>query len=226
MRGDETFVSDDESANRECKPRTIADIIPSIQNAAPPTPLMFPVVKDDSYVLKSLASVGRNDRNRLDSNCSSRTRAREQALARLTAQSSGNAQHLHSRTNSDVSFAGFASFDQVRRNFKFSPNRAPFCLHANTNSKADVSSLSNDASYFSMDSSEVEVARRCEAVGSPFSMASVSLYGHVTRPGSRDPFDYGILVMPTFAPVRPPSMESTIDDTFDFVHGHSSQAAR
>ena len=151
---------------------------------------MFPVIKDDSYVLKSLASVSRNDRDRLDSNCSSRTRAREQALVRLTAQSSGNAQHLHSRMNSDVGFAGFALFDQVRRIFKFGPNRAPFYLPANTNSKADVSSTSNEASYFSSDSSEVEVARRCEAVDSPFSIVSVSSYGHVTRPGSRDPFDF------------------------------------
>ena len=124
------------------------------------------------------------------------------------------------------SFVGFASFDQVRRNLEFGPNGAPFHPPANASSKADVSSSSNDASYFSTDSSEVEVARRCEAVDSPFSMASVSSYGHVTRPGSRDPFDYGIPVMPTFAPVRPLSMESTIDDTFDFVRSHSSQAAR
>jgi hypothetical protein len=52
-------------------------------------------------------------------------------------------------------------------------------------------------------------------------MASVSSYGHVTQPGSKDPFDYGVSIMPTFAPVRPPSMDaSTIDDTFDFVCGH------
>lgn len=52
-------------------------------------------------------------------------------------------------------------------------------------------------------------------------MASVSSYGHVTRPGSKDPFDYGVSIMPTFAPIRPPSMDaSTIDDTFNFVRGH------
>ena len=50
VRGNETFVSDDESANRERKPRILVDIIPPIQNAASPTLLMFPVVKDDSYV--------------------------------------------------------------------------------------------------------------------------------------------------------------------------------
>ena len=83
----------------------------------------------------------------------------------------------YSRTNSDVSFAGFTLFDQVRRNFEFGPNRAPFYPPANTSSKADVSSSLNDAAYFFTDSSEVEVARRCEAVDSPFSMVSVSSYG-------------------------------------------------
>ena len=147
-------------------------------------------------------------------------------LARLTAQSSGNPQHLHSRTNSYLSFVGFTSFDQVCRNFEFGPNGAPFHPPANASSKADMSSSLNDALYFSTDLSEVEIARWCEAVDSPFSMGSVSSYGHVIQPGSRDPFDYGILVMPTVAPVRPPSMESTINDMFDFVCGHSSQAAR
>ena len=71
-------------------------------------------------------------------------------------------------------------FDQVRRNFEFGPNRAPFYLPANTSSKVDVSSLLNDAAYFFTDSSEVEVVRRCEAVDSPFSMASVLSYGCVT----------------------------------------------
>ena len=50
MQGNETFVLDDESANRECKPQSLADIIPPIQNTASLTLLMFPVVKDDSYI--------------------------------------------------------------------------------------------------------------------------------------------------------------------------------
>ena len=50
MHGNETFVLDDESANRECKPQSLADIIPPIQNTASLTLLMFPVVKDDSYI--------------------------------------------------------------------------------------------------------------------------------------------------------------------------------
>jgi hypothetical protein len=56
-------ASDEKSVEEEHKPRTLADIIPPISNMTSPTPLMFPMVKDDSFVLQSLASVGRNDRN-------------------------------------------------------------------------------------------------------------------------------------------------------------------
>ena len=111
-------------------------------------------------------------------------------------------------------------FDQVCCNFEFGPNGTLFYLPENTNFKEDVSSLSNDVSYFSTDSSEFEVAKWCEAVNSLFSMASVSSYGRVTRPGSRGLFNYGIPLMSTLALVRPPLMKSTIDDTFNFVRGH------
>jgi hypothetical protein len=60
--------------------------------------------------------------------------------------------------------------------------------------------------------------RRCEFVESLYSMAGVSSYGHVTRPGLKDPIDHGVLIMTMFAPTHQPSMDAlTIDNNWMII---------
>ena len=77
----------------------------------------------------------------------------------------------YTRHSSEGSFAGFKSFDEVRRGFEFT-NRQAFYPPVNVSSRM--------------------AHKNRESV---FSIASVSSYRFVTNPGSTDPFDYGMPVL-------------------------------
>ena len=149
-----------------------------------------------------------------------------------------------SRPMLGISFEGFTSFEEVRRRFEFSGNRPGFYPPPVPSIPSNVDSFSfgssRNASYsfipsnssmasYNPNAAQCGVPHKCQ---SAFSIASVSLYGHVINPGSTDPFNYGALLMPSLQerPVsedeegdwdgmslRSISMSMSVDDTFAFV---------
>ena len=102
-----------------------------------------------------------------------------------------------SRPVSGISFAGFESFDEVRRGFEFSGDRSFYPPPPRGNRRG--------------------AHRRDE---STFSMASVSSYGRVLNNGVKDPFDYGLPSLrerPSLEDISSISMSMTVDDTFAFM---------
>lgn len=99
----------------------------------------------------------------------------------------------HSRNTSEASFNGFESFDEIRRGFEFGPNRPAF--------------------YPPPGATSLPSHGRHESV---YSMASVSSYGAVIRPGTMDPFGFGP-DRPLSADDASLSMSLTVDDTFSFL---------
>ena len=169
------------------KPMTLSDIIPPLSHQLM---LSNASTEDDSAVLNSIYAKAVDiapaaPRMRLDSDSSSKHRARDSARASPKA--------AHNRHSSELSFAGFSSFEEVRRGFEFA-NRHAFYPPPNISSRL--------------------AHRKHESI---FSIASVSSYGFVINPGSTDPFDYG---MPMRG--RPLSEISTlsvsVDDTFAYVN--------
>jgi hypothetical protein len=122
------------------------------------------MTEDDSAVLNSIYAKAIDlapaaPRMRLDSDSSSKRYARDSVKPPARAS--------HNRHSSDLSFAGFSSFDEVRRGFEYA-NRQAFYPPLNVSSRL--------------------AHRKHESV---FSIASVSSYGFVINAGSTDPFDYG-----------------------------------
>jgi serine/arginine repetitive matrix protein 2 len=119
---------------------------------------------DDDSILKSIfvkAADILTARVRVDFDSSSKRRVRDfSRTLGLTTDS---------RHSSGVIFAGFESFEEVRRGFEFNNNRPAF--------------------YPPSGATWRDTHGR---QGSLFSIASVSSYGRVTNPGSTDPFDYGL----------------------------------
>jgi hypothetical protein len=105
-----------------------------------------------------------------------------------------------SRPTSGVSFAGFESFDEVRRGFEFSDERPAF--------------------YPPPVPTRRVPHRRHE---SAFSMMSVSSYGHVINPGSVDPFDYGLPSLRESSSSASVSVIFSVDDTFAFMANRPRQ---
>lgn len=110
--------------------------------------------------------------------------------------------YRHSQASSVSSFAGFDSFEEVRRGFEFNSERPGFYPPPSTN---------NQSRYIR---------------DSVMSIASVSSYGHVINPGIPDPFDFGLPSLQE----RPLSenlstMSFTVDDTFSFLN-HASRRRR
>jgi serine/arginine repetitive matrix protein 2 len=171
---------------------TLSDIIPPPSHVRA---LSTSVVEEDSEVLKSIyakaAEVDAADsRIRVDSTTSFKRRARDMAMASLTGAIG------HKRGVSEASFAGFDSFEEVRRGFEFGPNRPAF--YPVQSARATKRTHGREESVFSI--------------------ASISSYGSVINAGSRDPFGFIAPNMPS----RPPSMDmsismSTMDDTFSFL---------
>lgn len=77
----------------------------------------------------------------------------------------------HARQSSDVSFLGFSSFGAIRTKFEFGPDRPDF--------------------YSSLQTSQASMMKSHLRHESLFSIASVSSYGEVIKPGMTDPFNYG-----------------------------------
>ncbi|RDB27260.1 hypothetical protein Hypma_004359 [Hypsizygus marmoreus] len=166
------------------KPQTLSDIIPppshvrSLSNSS--------IMDEDDSVLQSIFAKitdvpQARPRPRVDSDSCTKRRARE-------------IQYRHSRHSSGLSFAGFDSFDEVRRGFEFSTDR-PFYP------PAPVTRRNNHSRHESL-----------------FSIASVSSYGRAVNYGLNDPFDYGLPSLKE----RPSSedmtsMSMTVDDTFSFL---------
>ncbi|KAF9457373.1 hypothetical protein BDZ94DRAFT_1175700 [Collybia nuda] len=171
------------AAPQQEKPKTLSDIIPppshvrSLSNSS--------MLDEDDSILKSIFAKAADipqPRARVNSDSSVKRRARENY-------------YRHSRHSSGLSFAGFDSFDEVRRGFEFNNNSAPFY-------PPPASRRYNHNKHDSL-----------------FSIASVSSYGHVLNAGSTDPFDYGL---PSLRE-RPSSedmsisMSMSVDDTFSFL---------
>jgi serine/arginine repetitive matrix protein 2 len=180
-----------EGKQEKKKPLTLSDIIPPPSHSHS---LSQSATEEDSAVLKSIFAKAVDipaaaPRMRLDSDSSSKRQVRDNSWR--------TAATAHNRHSSEVSFAGFESFEEVRRGFEFA-NRQAYYPAANMSRRTQW---------------------RRESV---FSIASVSSYGHIINPGVPDPFDYGV-PMPVLRG-RPLSMDETlnmsmtVDDTFSFIH--------
>ncbi|KAG6896181.1 hypothetical protein C0992_009839 [Termitomyces sp. T32_za158] len=166
-------------------PKTLADIIPPPCHVRSLSNSSSMLLEDDS-VLKSIFGKASSDvRPRLNSDSSVQRRAWENAQT----------QYRHSRHSSVVSFAGFESFDEVRRGFEFS----------------------GDQSFYPPPSRRVGNPRQRDSV---LSIASVSSYGRAHDFGLADPFDYGLpsLRESPSSENLSISMSVTVDDTFSFIH--------
>ncbi|KAH7906866.1 hypothetical protein BJ138DRAFT_568044 [Hygrophoropsis aurantiaca] len=178
------------------RPVTLADIIPPPALAHSLSGASMEI--DESALLNSIFAQALEipspaTRVRLDSDSSSKRKARN--LARNSVANS------HYRHSSQLSFAGFDSFAEVRRGFEFNDSRPGFYP------PSGVTSLSQHGRHESV-----------------FSIASVSSYGHVINSGSADPFDYAAAAHLHSLRERPSSdeysfdMSTTVDDTFSFIH--------
>ena len=176
---------------KEQEPLTLSDIIPpsAIAKSLSATSL----AGDETAVLNSIFAKAVEipsppSRTRLDSDSNSKRLARASNVPG------------HYRHSSELSFAGFDSFPEVRRGFEFHDNRPNFYPPPGVTSRSQHS--------------------RHESV---FSIASVSSYGQVINNGSTDPFDYGAIAPLPSLRERPSSDEfsfsmSSLDDTFSFIH--------
>jgi hypothetical protein len=173
---------------------TLSDIIPPLAIAKSLSATSL--AGDESAVLNSIFAKAVEipsppSRARLDSDSSSKCIGRSAARASNVPG--------HRRHSSELSFAGFDSFAEVRRGFEFHDHRPNFYPPPGANSR------SQHNKHESM-----------------FSIASISSYGQVINHGSTDPFDYGALPLPSLRE-RPSSDEfsftmSSLNDTFSFIH--------
>ncbi|KZT71092.1 hypothetical protein DAEQUDRAFT_136451 [Daedalea quercina L-15889] len=185
-------------------PLTLSDIIPPLTRSASRSSVIEedssvlksimakaaePPVEEDSLVMKSIMAEAQEivevpRRRALSDSSSKRAMVDPQSYASRASNSD------HSRRESEASFAGFESFEEVRRGFEFA-NRPAFYPPPGANARR---------SHF-----------RDESL---FSIASVSSYGDVLHAGVPDPFGYGFS-RPASSDV---SMSMTVDDTFSFMH--------
>ncbi|GLB36845.1 hypothetical protein LshimejAT787_0311320 [Lyophyllum shimeji] len=170
------------SPPQQVKPQTLSDIIPplshvrSLSNASA-------MLEDDSVLKSIFAKASDIPRPRVNSDSSVKRRTRE------------GLQYRHSRHSSGMSFAGFDSFDEVRRGFEFS-NDQPFY--------PPPAATRRHYNHRQQDSL--------------FSIASVSSYGQPRDYGLPDPFDYGLPSLrerPSSEDMS--SLSLTVDDTFSFL---------
>ena len=174
------------------QPLTLSDIIPSPSHARSLS--CSTNMDEDDDVLKSIFAkiTGPQTRSRVNSEASARQVAREKRRSIYKARS---------RPTSGISFAGFDSFDEVRRGFEFSDERPAF--------------------YPPPAATRRGPHRRHE---STFSIMSVSSYGHVINSGIPDPFDYGLPSLrerPSSEDMNKSfSLDSDIEDTFAFMENH------
>lgn len=198
----------------EKKPLTLSDIIPPISyaNSLSSRSASF----EDDSVLNSIYAQAAPmptvpDRMRLDSDVSFRPQNRSSAPRGLADdrfasrdQSSGflsvptdESLASRSRPASHLSFQGFDSFEQIRRNFEFGPDRPAF--------------------YAPVDMS----FRGGYGRESVFSLASISSVGDVVHPGVADPF--GFNASRRDSTHSDLTMSTTVDDTFAFIKRNQSR---
>ncbi|EMD32355.1 hypothetical protein CERSUDRAFT_108803 [Gelatoporia subvermispora B] len=143
------------------KPLTLSDIIPPLSHNRS---LSDSSLLESDSVLKSIMAKASEfppfQRQRLDSDSSSKRRARDFTFNDTSATS-------HSRSVSEASFTGFDSFEEVRRGFEFGRDRPAFYPPP-----AALPRVSH---------------QRDESV---FSIASISSYGALIDSGTFDPFGY------------------------------------
>lgn len=175
------------------EPLTLSDIIPPLSVAKSLS--ASSLAGDESAVLNSIFAKAIEvssppSRVRLDSDSSSKRIGRSAARASNVPG--------HRRHSSELSFAGFDSFAEVRRGFEFHDHRPNFYPPPGATSRSQHNKRE-----------------------SMFSIGSVSSYGQVINHGSTDPFDYGTSPLPSLRE-RPSSDEfsftmSSLDDTFSFI---------
>ncbi|KAI0635339.1 hypothetical protein C8Q77DRAFT_1054820 [Trametes polyzona] len=184
-----------ETSETDSRPLTLSDIIPPISHSRSQSQASN--VEDDS-VLKSILAKAADSlpaetgRARVDSQTSSKR------SPHVSFPEDVSRPPAHSRTESGLSFAGFDSFEEVRRGFEFRPDRPAFWPPR-----------------------EAVFRPAHQQHESLYSIASISSYGAVVNPGEQDPFGYA------HGPSRPPSMDDmslsmsmsmSVDDTFSFIH--------
>jgi len=177
-------------------PLTLSDIIPPHSNHSHNNS-RGSLVEEDSSILKSIMAQANTvlpvasevavprARPRIESNNSVKDLVDQFSRGSTTSQDSNQGQ-------SSASFAGFDSFDEVRRGFEFGPNRPAFYP-------------------------PVSFSREHNKHDSIFSIASVSSYGSVVDNGAPDPFGYSRHTRPPSDDMSI-SMSMSVDDTFSFMH--------
>jgi serine/arginine repetitive matrix protein 2 len=152
------------------------------------------LVEEDSSVLKSIMAQANADlptgsevavRPRVESNSSVKD-----LIEKFSRNSA--APRTSEQPQARTSFAGFDSFDEVRRGFEFGPNRPAFYP-------------------------PVSFSRKHNKHDSMFSVASVSSFGSVIDNGAPDPFGYAPHSRPPSEDMSI-SMSMSVDDTFSFMH--------
>lgn len=168
------------------RPMTLSDIIPPPDHETRYS--YSSLSEDESALLRSILERAANLSDvslGMNSDHDSTNEDRQHAMDRLIA---------HSRQNSDVSFSGLAAYDEIRRGFEFGSSRSAFYP---PQPPAAGSSL---------------MVPNTAWRNSIMSLGSVSSYGHVTRDGAKNPFDYAV-------PSKRISedMSYTVEDTFSFL---------
>ncbi|KAH8836085.1 hypothetical protein DL96DRAFT_107990 [Flagelloscypha sp. PMI_526] len=155
-------------------------------------------VLDSIYGQAAEFADGVRPRPRANSDVSIHSRRLSQDMSgysRPRTNSSGATTNTKSRPNSMMSFQGFDSFDEVRRGFEFTDDRPLFYPPPVASNNTRRGRHARDASMFSI--------------------ASVSSYGHVVRPGVIDPFDYALPSLRESSEDMT-TMSYSVDDTFSF----------
>jgi len=155
------------------------------------------LVEEDSSVLKSIMGQANTVLPIASEVAVPRVRSRVESgssvkdLVDKFSRNSATSQ-VSSQGQSRTSFAGFDSFDEVRRGFEFGPNRPAFYP-------------------------PVSFSREHNKHDSIFSIASVSSYGSVIDDGAPDPFGYARHSRPPSEDMSI-SMSMSVDDTFSFMY--------
>ena len=177
-------------------PLTLSDIIPPNSQQSPNNSRSS-LVEEDSSVLNSIIAQAHTVlpvasevavprvRPRVESNTCVKDMVEKLSRNSATSQ-------ISDKSQAHTTFAGFDSFDEVRRGFEFGPNRPVFYPPVNFSHKHDKHD-------------------------SIFSVASVSSFGSVIDNGAPDPFGYARHSRPPSEDMSI-SMSMTVDDTFSFMY--------
>ncbi|KIP05270.1 hypothetical protein PHLGIDRAFT_128997 [Phlebiopsis gigantea 11061_1 CR5-6] len=186
----------------EDKPLTLSDIIPPFTSSRPSSVAGSSMLGDDSLIKSILGNIHQEDTSVLNSiiahaqAAAPRSRVSSTTSSRRPSRYSADISRAssHSRNNSELSFQGFESFEEVRRGFEFHPNRPAFYPPPGALSR--------------------EGHNKHESF---YSVASVSSYGVAVNSGASDPFGYGPSRPGSFSDDTSMSMSLTVDDTFSFL---------